>query len=144
MDKLPKSPEVFILGDFNCDMSKKNNLSSLIKDLCKAKALNQFVNSPTRITQTSSTTIDLILSNSKHAKECEVVDIGLSDHCLILIRRSTSKIKLPQKIINTRSFKNFDEQAFLEDLGNTDWHNVTNASNVDDATMTFNANITSV
>ena len=68
----------------------------------------------------------------------------MSDHCLILIRRSTSKIKLPQKIINTRSFKNFDEQAFLEDLGNTDWHNVINASNIDDATTAFNDNITSV
>ena len=81
-DKIRKNSEVFILGDFNCDVLKKNLLSSTINDLCKDKSLTQYVSSPTRVTQTSSTMIDLILSNSKDAVECQVVDMGLSDHSL--------------------------------------------------------------
>ena len=31
-DKLPKNPQVYIIGDLNCDMLKKDNLSSRIND----------------------------------------------------------------------------------------------------------------
>ena len=81
-DKLPKNPEVCIIGDINCDMLKKNNLSSRINDLCRAKNITQQVKSPTRTTQTSATLIDLIITNSKLIKSCDVVELGLSDQSL--------------------------------------------------------------
>ena len=55
LEKLPKGAEVFILGDFNCDLLKTNNLSSLISDLCKSKSFTQHVKDPTRVTEHSST-----------------------------------------------------------------------------------------
>ena len=76
---------------------KRNTLSSLIRELCKSKDLKQHVTIPTRVTNTSSTLIDLILSNSKYVKECNVVDLGLSDHSLVHIRRDRVKINRPHK-----------------------------------------------
>ena len=51
------------MGDVNDDLlAKGNNLNKVIKDL----NLKQIINKPTRITQTSSTLLDVIISNSSH------------------------------------------------------------------------------
>ena len=87
IDNFPQNSEMFIIGDFNVDMSKKNTLTSIINDLCKSKVLTQHVTSPTQVTNTSSTIIDLVLINSINTKDCKVVDLGLSDHSLLHVRR---------------------------------------------------------
>ena len=142
-ESLPKDSEVFILGDFNVDIPKKNNLSSLVNELCKSKSLTQYVSSPTRVTEYSSSTIDLALSNSKHAGNCKVIDLGISDHSLVYIRREKIKIERKPRTITTRSFKNFNQEAFLEDLGNLDWSNVVESNDIDSATDAFNSNLIS-
>ena len=144
VDKLPKNSEIFILGDFNCNMLQQNRLSGIIKDLCKARGLSQLVEVPTRITETSSTLIDLILSNSDHAMDCQVHDIGLSDHCFISIKRGELKVERQPKFIESRSFKNFSPETFLERLGNHDWTNVMSETNVDVAAEAFNENVLQV
>ena len=63
-DQIKKGSEVFILGDFNVDIAKKNSLCSLVNELCRKRSLTQHVQSPTRVTENSSSTIDLALSNS--------------------------------------------------------------------------------
>ena len=105
VDKLPKDSEVFILGGFNCNMLQQNRLSTTINELCKARGLTQLVELPTRITETSATLIDLILSNSDHAMDCQVHDIGLSDHCFISIKRGALKIERQPKFVESRSFR---------------------------------------
>ena len=144
IDKLPKNSEVFILGDFNCNMLQKNRLSGAINDLCKARNLAQFVDEPTRITETSSTMIDLILSNSANALDCQVHDIGLSDHCFVSIKRGNLKIPRYPKFIECRSFKKFTQETFLERLGDLDWSNVLKAADADIAAQAFNDNVLGV
>ena len=144
IDNLQKNSEVFILGDFNVDVSKRNNLSSLIGEICKSKVLTQHVSSPTRVTEHSSTTIDLVLSNSKHAKDCEVVNLGISDHSLVYIRRERTKIDRRGRKVKIRSLKKFNDQAFLEDLGNLDWSIMLNSKHIDEAVEIFNANVLEV
>ena len=58
--QLPRSNEVFICGDLNCNMLNKYALSSKIKDLCSSLSLKQLIEEPTRITPHSSTLLDLI------------------------------------------------------------------------------------
>ena len=59
--QLPRSNEVFICGDLNCNMLNKYALSSKIKDLCSSLSLKQLIEEePTRITPHSSTLVDLI------------------------------------------------------------------------------------
>ena len=143
-DNLRKNSEIFILGDFNVDMSKKNNLSSLVSELCKSRVLTQHVSSPTRVTEHSSTMIDLAISNSNFARDCSVADIGISDHSLVFIRRERTKVNRQPRIIKTRSFKNFNQDLFLEDLGNLDWSRMMTSENVDEAADIFNSNVLEV
>ena len=99
IDNLPKNSELFILGDLNVDMLKRNNLTSCVKDLCTSKNVKQYVTSSTRITSTSSILIDLVFSNSKNITKCEVVEIGISDHSLVYILRDRVKISRSSKTI---------------------------------------------
>ena len=143
-DNLQKDSEVFILGDFNVDISKRNNLSSLITEFCKSRDLKQHVSSPTRISEYSSTTIDLAISNSTHAKDCTVIDIGISDHSLVFVRREKTHVDRKPKTITTRSFKNFNQEAFLDDLGKLDWSPMLKSTVVDEAAEIFNSNVLGV
>jgi hypothetical protein len=59
--------EIILIGDFNCDWSlEKDNLNSQtnkLVDLSNLFQLAQFIKQPTRITQTTSTLIDLAFRN---------------------------------------------------------------------------------
>ena len=99
---------------------------------------------PTQTTETSSTMIDLVLSNSDHAMDCQVHDIGLSDHCFVSIKRGDVKIKRNPKFIESRCFKNFSEESFLQALGELDWVNVLTTTDVNIAAEAFNDNVLSV
>ena len=72
-----------------------------------------------------------------------MVEFGLSDHSLVIIRRAFKSKKAPHRFINTRSFKSFNQEAYLNDLGALDWSGVINAPNVDSATEAFNTNVLS-
>ena len=53
--------EIIILGDFNIDYNKTDNRD--FKSLLNIFGLNQVITEPTRTTKTSSTLIDLIITN---------------------------------------------------------------------------------
>ena len=106
--------------------------------------LTQHVESPTRITNNSATLIDLALSNTKLIEKCKVIELGLSDHSLITVKRTFKHKKVPPRFISTRSFKNFNEEAFLDDLGDLDWSGFLNATNADVAADIFSSNVLKV
>jgi hypothetical protein len=62
---------------------------------------------------------------------------------MVLIARKGSKTKGSPKILNTRSFKKFNDEAFLRDLKSLDWSEVLLSNDVDKATSAFNLNILS-
>ena len=75
--------------------------------------LSQLVSQPTRVTTTSSTLLDIILTSmpESHVKT-EVKRVPLSDHYLVSIVLS---IQTKQKIhthVRFRDFKGFDETCF--------------------------------
>ena len=112
--------EMHILGDFNIDYNA--NKVSLIKDLETIHDLSQLVNFDTRITQTTSTCIDLILSsNPKRHIRTEPFKINLSDHYMVFTVIDT---KFKQKMLNHkyatfRAYKNFNENAFINEVQNS-------------------------
>ena len=62
------SSDVIFLSDFNCDMMEPNKLPMDSRDLCDLLHiynLENLMTSPTRITKTSKTLLDLILTNNK-------------------------------------------------------------------------------
>ena len=81
--KLLQIKEVFICGDFNCNMLCRFTLSSKIKDLCSSLSLKQLIEEPTRVTPHSSTLLDLIMTNSVNISKAGVIDPGVSDHSFL-------------------------------------------------------------
>ena len=62
---------------------------------------------------------------------------GDSDHDLIGYTRYSKNPPVHVRIICKRSYKNFDIRAFLSDVTNTDWSQVYQCTDVDEATECF-------
>lgn len=127
--------EVILMGDWNVDHSKKkNHLSRKLDDFSMRYSLDQIVSKPTRVTEYSNSTIDLILVNNKHKiVQCDILQSSISDHSPVFCVIKGGVKKLPAKIFEYRSFKNFEKGAFLRDLNTVPWSIIESAEDVDDA-----------
>lgn len=56
--------EILLLGDFNCNVSGKHPMQAALADLATELNLTQLIDEPTRVTETTSTTIDLLFSTN--------------------------------------------------------------------------------
>ena len=96
-----KYEHCIIMGDCNIDHLKPNSpaLKNFNTYFTEPFALSQVIDKPTRITNTSSTLIDLMLtSNPENVKVHDVVDTpGISDHCLTYMAYSIKKNKVQAK-----------------------------------------------
>ena len=116
-----KSSKIYILGDVNVNIlnrtSNNNNLFKALKDL----GLRQIVNSVTR--PSSSACLDHIYTNCQNSTtHCKVHEIGLSDHFPISFTLRKPKQSRNHHLVKTfRSFKNFDEHGFYQDLQSAPW-----------------------
>ena len=110
--------ELIVMGDFNLDWL--SNASNYLKEVSGNLTLSQLVTEPTRPNPRNysrSTLIDLIFSNkSNRISACGVFDQGVSDHCPTACIRSMQLPKTKSHTVIKRNFKNFDCQAFLNDL----------------------------
>ena len=86
--------EVYILGDLNIDVIGRPPLAKLHKEFCSLHGLTQIIDSPTRMTEETSTLIDHILRNyNEKIKQFGVLDVSLSDHQAIYCTRKVLKQK---------------------------------------------------
>ena len=123
-----KYQHCIILGDMNIDHLKTDSspLRFFNSYFTEPFAFSQIVDEPTRITNSSSTLIDLMLTtNSENVKVHGVVDTpGISDHCLTFMAYSLKKPKFKPKMVTRRDFRNFDEKKFVSDMENAPWGNI--------------------
>ena len=126
LDKLLGNYDNFLLiGDFNSSVSESN-----LKDFCEVYNLVNLIKDPTCFKSTSNpSSIDVMLTNRENAfKNSMTIETGLSDHHKLIISVLTTYLKKKEPIkINYRSFKNFDETAFRNDL----LHNLQNCDKND-------------
>ena len=120
---LKEEKELYLLGDINRDL-----LNTQIKrswsEYMEPFGLNQLVSEATRVTSTSKTLIDHVYSNcSENVTSIHVPKIGLSDHFPIFFTRKmhVQPSKGKHYTISYRSFKNFDESKFFNDLQDVPW-----------------------
>ena len=88
LENISDRDEVLLLGDFNISWNSKSNLDKSVKrklvNLANAYGLEQIVDQPTRVTESSSSLIDLIFTNTiHHIKDHGVVDLSSSDHSMV-------------------------------------------------------------
>ena len=126
--------EIIILGDLNCDISAPipSTYTKKLLALFEYYQLNQLINEPSRITESTRTTIDLILTNDPpKIVQSGVIQIGISDHNLIFTIRKFNICKSgAHKYITSRSFKHFNQNRHLNDLKLVDLNSLNQFSNV--------------
>ena len=119
---------VIVMGDMNIDHLKPDlpACKFFTSYITEPFALSQVIDEPTRITATSSTLIDLMLtSNPENVKAHGVVDApGISDHCLTFMAYSIKKPKFRPKMVTKRDFRNFDPEKFKADMSVAPWGNI--------------------
>ena len=117
--------EFYLLGDMNVNMASTNydNDVRQLTNIADIYGLHQLIKEPTRITDKSSTLIDLIFTNCPERVVCSGVGhISISDHSLVYVYRKLS-IDFPKghNSIIYRSFKKFNRSEFRNDICNHDW-----------------------
>ena len=110
----------YIVGDFNIVFNTPNTYSnSKWSKIVNDYGLSQLIHTPTRVTKRSSTIIDHIyVSCTENISDIQVPCLGISDHYPVAftIGEQVCLVKNTHKLITYRSFKNFDENAFINDL----------------------------
>ena len=139
---LHKHQNITILGDLNSDLLNPTSLSSKsLLRFCKHLQLTELVQAPTRITNTTASLLDVILTNKpdcfRNTKSCLC---SISDHNIIathFIPRGV-KIKRDPKYVKLRKFQPLDEDLLMK-LHEVDiWDEVTNFEDINDCVDCFN------
>ena len=130
-----------LTGDFNVNMLKpeSNECKTLLDTIIDPFELTQLIKTPTRITATSRTLIDLLLVKKPesvlYSGACDVP--GVSDHFLIYMAYSLKKQPFKPIKVTRRDFKNFDEQGFQIAAETAMWENVLSVDSVNDKVTVF-------
>ena len=136
-----KYEHVVLVGDFNVNMQDLNayNTKMLLDSFIEPFSLVQLINKPTRITDTSSTLIDLILVNKpQNALFSGVCDApGLSDHCFTYVAYSLKKEKFKPYTLTRRDFKNINWDGFNHAVEYAPWESIIYVGNINDKVATL-------
>ena len=113
---------IIIPADLNFDYEFDETLClSPVHQMENLYGMTQIITKPTRVTDKSSTLIDVILTTMPELQtNTEVFEITLSDHFLIYTCINTPCKANHHKTVKYRCYKNFDNDAFLYDLSNSE------------------------
>lgn len=115
-----------VSGDFNVDFldSSSGNLKQLTS-LFDSFNIKMHVDSPTRITSTSSSALDYFCSNLNSITDCRVVNAGLSDHeAVVATLTLETKIFRMNKCRYGRLFTRRNYTRFKTMCNNCNWSNI--------------------
>ena len=125
-----------VLGDFNTDFL--NNPSVHLRNIIQLNSLHQLTSEPTRITATSSTCLDLIITQTPELIEStEVLPAAFSDHsipCLYLKNTTKPTTSFKRTILN---YDKLNKEEYNRLLQLVEWDNIINMGTIDMATEEF-------
>ena len=141
-----ESTMIVIIGDLNIDMSKCTSKSEKLQDVLNLYNLHNKITEPTCFKGLSSSVIDLcIVSKPSRFGAVFNKNCGLSDwHNFIAIGTKLNLPKAKTKVINYRSYKKFDEQAFKRDVSYVPFHLLDLFDDMDDKYWFYNHLISDV
>ena len=104
------------MGDFNFDLSMNTNRKWL--NLIELFDLSQLISQPTQVTISSTILDHVYTSHPENNSESFVSHYSISDHFPVCFsRKINNKISKSDHITTSyRSFKTFNEDAFINDL----------------------------
>lgn len=123
---------IFCLGDFNINMlNVDSTLTSNLLTLIEPLNLVQIMDEPTRITESTASLIDLILTNSENITGKGTIDCPFSDHLIIFCQVKCTMENKRSDNFSYRSLKNIDFDLFQRDLEVIPFETIYNMENVD-------------
>ena len=117
--------ESIIMGDTNCNLLSQSfdHKAEHLKFITETYQYIQLIDQPTRLTSSTRTLIDHIFTNKPNIiTNHGILHVGISDHSLIYATHKHNTLKADPKIKESRQFKNFDSDAFIEDIKETPFH----------------------
>ena len=124
---------LIITGDLNCNLLEPGCPEAVaLLDFCKSVNLTQLIKEPTRMTETSSTLLDVIITptNTNLVESSGVLPCHISDHYLVYATLKLKISKLPPRFVKMRSFRHYDGRQFVAHLEQIPWDEI---ASVDDA-----------
>ena len=125
---LDRYDNVIVMGDINIDTQDSQHLKyNKLASFCDVFGLSNLVTTKTCLTNSHSSSIDVILTNKLRSfLKTSLFETGLSDcHGLVMTFMKAVVARLKPKIIRYRSYKRFDPKKFLQGvkkpLLNTIW-----------------------
>lgn len=118
--KSENNGEYVVIGNFNVDVSKMNHQAKKLNQMMNNKSLKQIITGPSRVTNRTSSQIDLTYTDMSYIKDSGTVNMNISDHFSIFIIKKKPREKKETKEILARSYKNFDTLKFNDDIQNID------------------------
>ena len=108
----------FILGDININTSSQsNNIATNYLNMLDSNSVASLINKPTRVTDTSSSTLDHIPTNENRFRISPfVLNHAITDHYLVMVSVSQNVIKCKTQPKFKRSLANFSADNFNADL----------------------------
>ena len=136
IDKLDsEGKEIIVVGDLNCNMlDSLNSASKKLNDFLNVYQLSQLIVKPTRVTQTTSSLLDVCISSlPEKIIYSDVFPIGISDHNLIFVVRKINVQKRmgAHQTVEIGNFKHFNPSRFQEDLLSQPWDLLDSEDDVD-------------
>ena len=120
--------ESIIMDDMNVN-DLIENYHEVIKDIFVDDGFKQILNIPTRVTDQTSSSIDLIfLNDNQNISYKTVIPTELSDHDLIACVRKVNNVKYESETIRYRDYKNYDVNVINNELLNINWDGVYNSN----------------
>ena len=109
------------MGDTNCNLLSQSfdHKAGHLKFITETYRYIQLIDQPTRITSSTRTLIDHIFTNKPNIitnHGIDILHVGICDHSLVYATHKHDTLKADPKIIESRQFKNFDSDAFIEDV----------------------------
>jgi len=107
----------------------------------------QLITEPTRITQMSSTLIDVIFTNCPDNVLCSgVCHVSISDHCMIFAYRKLylKEMTGSHNTITYRNFRNFNRINFQNDIISQSWNKITSLTDSDEMWLKWKSSFLSI
>lgn len=137
---MPMNKPIYILGDLNCNLLNSSDpASQVLVNFCTSFNLSQMITQPTRVTESSATLIDVILTSHENLIiDTKVIPSSISDHDLICAILKLKRQRPKPVYITTRTFKNYQQDDFLRDISMVPWCIVDCFDDIDDRVYALN------
>lgn len=138
---MSESKETILLGDMNANFLDNKDL----KLIFNVHGLKQMIRQPTRITESTESLIDIILTNKpENLVQSEVIPTSIGDHEMIGCARKLNSNHYNVRLISCRDYKNYNPELLKSDLGKINWMPFYNESNVNDAWLLLKSTLTNL